>query len=209
MISSDLVRAVVVAVLAAIDATGHLSVSVLLVLAVGVGLAAFVGTGVQERFLSVGTDTAVIEAPLYRLKAPAGGAVAAVALLFAAADAARGARVERLPAGAFALLPPLAFTLQELLELSLHTGTLAWHAFLAPTFLPGLLLQLPFALAAYVAARLLLRAARRLGRALATRPPRPVAVASPVTHRAGALPPRPGVAAARLAKRGPPLAVGA
>ena len=44
-----------------------------LVLAIGVGLAAFVGMGVQERFLTVASDTAVIEAPLYRLKAPTGG----------------------------------------------------------------------------------------------------------------------------------------
>ena len=47
-----------------------------LVLAIGVGLAAFVGMGVQERFLTVASDTAVIEAPLYRLKAPTGGTLA-------------------------------------------------------------------------------------------------------------------------------------
>ena len=45
-----------------------------------------------------------------------------------------------------------------------------WHAFAGPTFLPGLALQLPFALLAYVAARLLLRAAVRLGRLLGARP---------------------------------------
>jgi mannuronan synthase len=50
-----------------------------LVLAIGLGLAAFVGLGLQERLLTVATDTAVIEAPLYRLKAPAAGTVAAVA----------------------------------------------------------------------------------------------------------------------------------
>ena len=72
-----------------------------------------------------------------------------------------------MPAYAFALLPPLAFALQELLELSLHTGTFAWHAVLAPTFVPGLLLQLPVSILAYLAARLLLRAAERIGRALA------------------------------------------
>jgi hypothetical protein len=60
--------------------------------------------------------------------------------------------------------------LQEVLELSLHTGSFGWRALAAPTFVPGLLLQLPFALAAYVAARLLLRAARAVGRALARRP---------------------------------------
>ncbi len=96
----------------------------------------------------------------------AAGACVLVALVATAVDAARGLRARALPASAFALLPPLAFALQELLELSLHTGTFAWHAVLAPTFLPGLLLQLPFALLMYVLARLLLRAAERIGRAL-------------------------------------------
>lgn len=138
-----------------------------------------------------------------------GGAAALVALAATAVDAARGRPARSLPALGFALLPPLAFALQELLELSLHTGTFAWRALLAPTFLPGLLLQLPFALAAYFVARLLLRAARRIGRALTVRPPRPIVFAFLVSSHAGALPPRPGVAGARLAKRGPPLPAGA
>ncbi len=75
--------------------------------------------------------------------------------------------VRHAPAWAFGLVPPAGFALQELLELSLHTGTFGWRAILAPTFLPGLLLQLPFGLAAYVAARLLLRAAEHVGRAFA------------------------------------------
>jgi hypothetical protein len=95
------------------------------------------------------------------------GALALVGLGSAVADAARARHARELPAGAFALLPPLAFALQELLELSLHTGTFGWRAFLAPTFLPGLALQLPFALLAYLLARLLLRAAARVGLALA------------------------------------------
>ena len=101
------------------------------------------------------------------------GAVALLALAAAVLDAARGRPVRDLPAWAFALLPPLAFVLQELLELSLHTGTFAWHAVLAPTFVPGLLLQLPFAVLAYVVARVLLRAAARIGRALAGAVPAP------------------------------------
>jgi hypothetical protein len=96
----------------------------------------------------------------------ASGAVALVGLAAAVLDAARGRTVRELPAWAFGLLPPCAFALQELLELSLHTGTFAWHAFAEPTFLPGLVLQLPFALLAYLCARLLLRAAVRLGAAL-------------------------------------------
>jgi hypothetical protein len=98
------------------------------------------------------------------------GAAALVGLGAATLDAARGRTVGAVPAVAYALLPPLAFALQELLELSLHTGTFAWHVFAAPTFLPGLALQLPFAVLAYVAARLLLRAAVRLGELLAHAP---------------------------------------
>jgi len=102
----------------------------------------------------------------------AAGACLLVALVVTACDAARGRTARALPAWAFALLPPLAFALQELLELSLHTGTFAWHAVLAPTFAPGLLLQLPFALLMYVVARVLLRAAERIGRALRRPAPR-------------------------------------
>lgn len=96
-----------------------------------------------------------------------GGALAAAALVAAALDAARGRAPGKLPAWAFAALPPLAFVLQELLELSLRTGTFGWRAALAPTFLPGLALQLPLAALAYLLARLLLRTAERIGRALA------------------------------------------
>jgi hypothetical protein len=95
------------------------------------------------------------------------GALGLVGLAFAAWDAAHGRRVRELSPLAFALLPPLAFTLQEILELSLHTGQVGWRAVAAPTFLPGLALQLPFAALAYLAARFLLRAAVQLGRALA------------------------------------------
>jgi hypothetical protein len=97
----------------------------------------------------------------------AAAACVLASLAVTAADAARGRPARALPAWAFALLPPLAFALQELLELSLHTGTFAWRAVLAPTFLPGLLLQIPCALLMYVAARVLLRAAERIGIALA------------------------------------------
>ena len=95
------------------------------------------------------------------------GAVALAALCVAAADAARGRPARELPGWAFAFLPPVTFVIQELLELSLHMGTFGWRAVLAPTFLPGLALQLPVALAAFLVARLLLRTAEHVGRALA------------------------------------------
>ncbi|HVH52123.1 MAG TPA: hypothetical protein VM690_08255, partial [Gaiellaceae bacterium] len=57
-------------------------------------------------------------------------AIALVSLLVAAFDAARGRSVRALPAAAFAVLPPFAFLVQEVLELSLHAGTFGWHAVL-------------------------------------------------------------------------------
>jgi hypothetical protein len=95
------------------------------------------------------------------------GALAVAALVAAGIDAAHGRSPRELPAWAFAVLPPAAFVLQEVLELSLHLGTFGWRALLAPTFLPGLALQLPLALVAYLLARLMLRTAEQLGRALA------------------------------------------
>ena len=135
------------------------------------------------------------------------GAIASLSLLLSAVDAARGRPTRALPPWAFALLPPLAFVLQELLERSLYVGTFAWQTVLAPTFAPGLALQLPFALAAYVAARLLLRAAECARRAFApARPPvhrAPPAVAA--TARVDALPVRGSALSRRQAERGPPL----
>jgi hypothetical protein len=136
-----------------------------------------------------------------------GGAAAIASLIVVASDAARGREARGLPAAAFAFLPPLAFVLQEILELSLHLGTLGWHAVTAPTFLPGLALQLPFGLLAYVAARVLLRVAREAGRALTAS--RVVRLRPGTTGRpAEAFAPRPRVAAVALAKRGPPLLAG-
>jgi hypothetical protein len=73
---------------------------------------------------------------------------------------------------AFALLPMLGFTLQELLERWLAGSAFPWWMVLQPTFRVGLLLQVPFALLAYVVARVALRAARRAGIALRGAAPR-------------------------------------
>jgi hypothetical protein len=135
------------------------------------------------------------------------GASLAASLLLVTVDGARGREARGLPPLGFALLPALAFALQEFLELSLHMGTFGWRAVLAPTFLPGLALQLPFAAVAYVVARLLLRAACAAGRALAP-PPSVAVVARIVSSPAALFFPRPRVAAVALAKRGPPLLAG-
>jgi hypothetical protein len=132
------------------------------------------------------------------------GALALVALIAAGIDAAHGRSPRDLPAWAFAVVPPVAFVLQEVLELSLHLGTFGWRAVLAPTFLPGLGLQLPLALLAYVAARFLLRTAERLGRALA-----PVRLAS-LLELAKAVPAEEllaRIAATSRTSRGPPQVV--
>jgi hypothetical protein len=102
-------------------------------------------------------------------------AAAAVALVLAgfvrqAALAARG-REAAGPPFVVALVPPLAFLLQEHLERALHGGSFPVGVLLEPTFLVGLALQLPFALLALAVARLLVRTAVALGRLLAT-PPR-------------------------------------
>ena len=134
----------------------------------------------------------------------AAGACLLLSLAVTACDAARGRTPRALPAWAFALLPPLAFALQELLELSLHTGTFAWHVVLAPTFAPGLLLQLPFALLMFLVARLLLRVAERIGRALQRTAPQ---LRSVPEFAAASAAPAVRVLAGRRLARAPPRVV--
>jgi hypothetical protein len=68
----------------------------------------------------------------------------------------------------FALLSPLAFCAQELIE-RLAAGLPA-HAIFEPAVYAGVAAQLPIALAAYLAARALLRVADAAARALAPHP---------------------------------------
>jgi hypothetical protein len=84
-----------------------------------------------------------------------------------------GGRVSPLP---YALLAPTAFIVQEHVETFLHRGSLPLGTVLEPTFLPGLAVQLPFAVAAYLVARVLIRVAEVVrGRIGPCRPlPRPV-----------------------------------
>jgi hypothetical protein len=67
----------------------------------------------------------------------------------------------------FAVVAPALFTTQEHLERFFHDGAFPWHAGLDATFVTGLLLQIPFAIAAYVFVRLLLGVARSLATLLA------------------------------------------
>jgi hypothetical protein len=95
------------------------------------------------------------------------GAITLTSLVAVVVDETRGRRPRALPAWAFALLPPLGFVLQELLERSLAGVGISSALLMQPTFRLGLLLQIPFALAAYLTARLLLRAVACLGARLA------------------------------------------
>ena len=106
----------------------------------------------------------------------------ALAMRFAAAR--RGSPSAGPRAALFALVPLLTFTFQEHLERLFSEGSFPWNAALEPTFVVGLLLQLPSAFLAYRLVRLLLRGADALAHALAADLPRifpePVAVAAPV-----------------------------
>jgi len=137
------------------------------------------------------------------------GAVVAVSLVAAIGDATRGRNARALPPWAFALLPLTAFTLQEILERSFHTGTFFWQAVESPTFVPGLALQLPFAAVAYVIARLLLRTASAVGRLLGRRSgsPAPQHGLARLRRPVAARLPRLAPLAAAAAGRAPPLLV--
>jgi hypothetical protein len=107
----------------------------------------------------------------------------------------------------FALLPPLAFVLQEHLERLFSSGTVVGVVF-EPTFMLGLALTLPFALVGYAVARLLLGVAERLGRALgrsgALRVPRLSLSVERILLDFSFVPRVPALAAGH-AERGPPL----
>jgi hypothetical protein len=105
----------------------------------------------------------------------------------------------------FALLPLLGFTLQELLERWLSGAGFPWWMVLQPTFRVGLALQIPFAIAAYLIARLAARGAERAGRALRPAATRVVAVrAAFVAVVVEVLLARRGALAGGYAGRGPP-----
>jgi hypothetical protein len=100
------------------------------------------------------------------------GAIAALAITGSVVSRFRRGRVLRAPLWVFAVVPPAGFAIQEHLEHVLATGSLPQAAPLDPAFAAGVLLQLPFALAAYLAARALLALARAVVDTLRA-PPRP------------------------------------
>jgi len=125
-------------------------------------------------------------------------------------DAARRRPPRPVPAWAFGLLPVVAFTLQEFLERWLALGGFPWWMIEQPTFRVGVLLQLPFGLAAFVVARVLLRAVERVGLAVWALRRRVAAFAeSPRWSPLALAAPRPSALATGHAGRGPPWLAGA
>ena len=133
------------------------------------------------------------------------GAAEFVGVGWVVAGSVRRSLQRPVPAWAFALLPMLGFTLREFVERWLSGSSFPWSMVLQPTFRVGLLLQLPFALAAYLLARLLLRAADRVGRVLRGAVARPrvsgVSLSWVVLEVCS---PRRGVLAGGHSGRGPP-----
>ncbi len=97
--------------------------------------------------------------------------VALFALLGAVLSAARRGPALRAPAW-FALFPVLGFLVLEHLERLQHTGVFPLDLITNPTFVVGLVLQLPFAAAILLLVRALLGAAETLGGRLAPSPSR-------------------------------------
>jgi hypothetical protein len=105
-----------------------------------------------------------------------------------------------------ALLPPIGFVVQEHLEHLAASGAFPTHLVTEPRFLLGLLLQIPFALAALVFARLLVTFARRLARRLGdTGRPRLVSVEVSWPPALDRGPPRLSAFALGCGERAPPL----
>ena len=128
------------------------------------------------------------------------------ALAFQALAGFRGARSRPAASPALVLLPPLAFALQEHLERLVHSGQVSWTTALQPSFLLGLALQLPFALAALLIAWLLESVAHAVGQALAaaaTPLPR-LRFFAPIPARVPSAP-RPAGLARGYGERAPPL----
>jgi hypothetical protein len=115
------------------------------------------------------------------------GTIVLVSLAALALTRAWSSRPVSPPLWLFTLLPPVGFVVQEHGERLLATGVFPSGAALEPTFALGLILQIPFALAAYFAARMLIAVAvavaRRLRGELRRRrgtreaaPPRPASI---------------------------------
>jgi hypothetical protein len=139
-------------------------------------------------------------------------AVVVAGLVLCVGEGMRGRRPARPPLRLFALLPPAGFALQEHVERLIATGSIPNDVLVEPTFLVGLALQLPFALAALLLTRALYSLGFGLGRAMAG-----TLATGPALRCTGALPPAllpasatlssPSVLALGHGQRAPPATV--
>ncbi len=133
------------------------------------------------------------------------GALVLLAAFASLVGRVRAGRGLLAPLWAFAVVPPLGFTIQEQLEHVFETGSFPHTATLDPAFLVGLLLQLPFAFAAYFAGRLVLAVAVTIVQAFRVAPPSRVVACearvptAPTRNRV-----RPPVLALGYGQRAPP-----
>jgi hypothetical protein len=129
-------------------------------------------------------------------------------LVLCVGEGLRGRRPSVVPLRLFALLPATGFVVQEHLERLIGTGSVPVDLVAEPTFLVGLALQLPFALAALLLTRALYAIGFGLGRTIGGRLVlgRPVSSGPPSLLRLPACPTliRPSVLALGHGQRAPP-----
>jgi hypothetical protein len=130
---------------------------------------------------------------------------AVLALVVEVRIATRDDAAPRIPLWVFGLAAPATFVVQEHIERWIHDGGFPWGAALHGTFLVGLALQLPFALAAYLFARLVLGVTQALIQRLRRERPRAVRLRS-TWPSIGVSRPLSALLQIGLGPRGPPLA---
>jgi hypothetical protein len=122
-------------------------------------------------------------------------------------EGVRGAPRAQVGIWPLALVPPLGFAVQEHLERLIELNAFPFGAALEPTFLVGMALQLPFAIAALALARRLLVLGHAAGARIAARRswlPRAGAVAQWVRAWPGPQPPRRSILSTGHGERAPP-----
>ncbi|MGH3031519.1 MAG: hypothetical protein ACRDNE_12305 [Gaiellaceae bacterium] len=139
----------------------------------------------------------------YLAQAPLFLTLCAATLGVALASRIAGRRGRGLPRWLAGALPLVGFAVQEHLERGLAVGAVPWGTALEPVFLLGLVLQLPFAVAALLVARALTALADAVAARPAARPrfPLRVAPARPAPAELAAAP----VLARGWAGRAPPV----
>jgi hypothetical protein len=96
-------------------------------------------------------------------------ALVVAGVVLSVGEGLRGRSPSRPPVRLFALLPPVAFVVQEHLERLVASGSIPHDLVVEPAFLIGLALQLPFAVTALLLTRGLYSLGFRLGNMLAGR----------------------------------------